>query len=89
MTGGTHKAKAEHSHAQPPAASSSTGTKSLSATASLNAAPGSASHCLWQTLSQKCNMSPATSAPKLPAAARVPFKPFDPLTDTLTPCVDP
>jgi Leucine-rich repeat (LRR) protein len=81
MTGGAHKAKAEASHGQP----SATGSRALSATASLHAAPGSATHCLWQTLSQKCNMSPATSAPKLPAAARVPFKPFDPLTDTLTP----
>ena len=78
-----HKLKADDtSHSQRTASNTS---KCLTATASLHAAPGSASHCLWRTLSQKCNLRPATSAPRLPSAARVPFKPFDPLTDTLTP----
>lgn len=86
MTGGALKAKANDTPLGRVAHDSGANkAASLSATASLHAAPGSASHCLWRTLSQKCKMSPATAAPKLPAAPRVPFKPFDPLTDTLTP----
>jgi Leucine-rich repeat (LRR) protein len=86
MTGGAPKVKAHVApHGQITSAGKANKSTSLSVTASLHAAPGSASHCLWRTLSQKCKMSPATSAPKLPHVTRMPFKPFDPLTDTLTP----
>lgn len=86
MTGGAHKAAADTLlSAKQTTNIKSSHTQLPLAAASLDAAPGTASYCLWRTLSQKCNMSPAKSAPKLPPAARVPFKPFDPLTDTLTP----
>ena len=86
MPGSSHNAKANDELCGQQTTSGKTNpSKLLSATASIHAAPGTASHCLWRTLSQKCNMAPAASAPKLPPATRVPFKPFDPLTDTLTP----